>query len=77
MQTIQLDITDDNVDTFLTIVSNLKNDMVQNIKLQGDAHYEETKAYFHNALKEIENGNDIPLNQEDYEKHMNEFIETL
>jgi hypothetical protein len=77
MQTIQLDIADENVDTFLTIVSNLKNNMVKNIKLQGDAHYEDTKAYFHNALKEIENGNDTPLNQKEYDDQMNEFIETL
>jgi len=32
MQTIQLDIADDKVDTFLTIVGNLKNDIVQNIR---------------------------------------------
>jgi hypothetical protein len=77
MQTIQLDISDDNVDTFLTIVSNLKNNMVQNIKLQGDTHYKDTKAYFHNALKEIENGNDIPLSQQEYNAQMSEFIKTL
>ena len=34
MQTIQLDIADDKLDTFLTIVDNLKNDIVQNIRLQ-------------------------------------------
>lgn len=34
MQTIQLDIADDKLDTFLTIVGNLKNDIVQNIRLQ-------------------------------------------
>lgn len=77
MQTIQLDISDDNVDTFLTIVSNLKNNMVQNIKLQGDTHYKDTKAYFHNALKEIENGNDTLLSRNNYDQQMNEFIETL
>ncbi len=77
MQTIQLDIADDSVDTFLTIVSNLKNNMVQNIKLQGDRHYEETKAYFHNALKEIESGNDPLLNQEEYDKQMDAFIKAL
>jgi len=50
MQTIQLDIEDDNIDT---------------------------KVYFHNVLKEIENGNDIPLSQKEYDNQMNEFIETL
>jgi len=77
MQTIQLDVSDDNVDTFLTIVSNLKNNMVQNIKLQGDVHYEDTKAYFHHAFREIENGNDTLLNQEEYDKQMNDFLKTL
>ncbi len=77
MQTIQLNVSDDNIDTFLTIVSNLKNNMVQNIKLQGDTHYEETKAYFHNALKEIENGNDELLSQKEYDKQMDEFEKTL
>ena len=77
MQTIQLDIADDNVDTFLTIVTNLKNNMVQNITLKGDAHYEESRAYFHNALQEIENGNDIPLSQKEYDDQMSEFTKTL
>ena len=36
MQTIQVDIADDKLDTFLTIVGNLKNDIVQNIRLQSD-----------------------------------------
>lgn len=77
MQTIQLDIADDNVDTFLTIVTNLKNNMVQNIKLKGDAHYEESRVYFHNALQEIENENDIPLSQKEYDNQMSEFTKTL
>ncbi|MCF6244260.1 MAG: hypothetical protein L3J43_04435 [Sulfurovum sp.] len=77
MQTIQIDIADNNVDTFLTIVSNLKNNMVHNIKFQGDTHYEETKAYFHNALEEIENGKDTLLSQEEYDKQMDEFEKTL
>ena len=34
MQTIQLDIPDEKLDTFLTIINNLKNDIVQNIRLQ-------------------------------------------
>ncbi|MEA3456732.1 MAG: hypothetical protein U9R26_09500 [Campylobacterota bacterium] len=36
MKTIQLDISDDKLDTFLTIINNLKNDIVQNIRLQND-----------------------------------------
>ena len=77
MQTIQLDIPDDSVDTFLTIVSNLKSNIVQNIKLKGDAHYEESKNYFHEALQTIENGNETLLNQEEYDEQMNTFIKNL
>ena len=77
MQTIQLNVADDNVDTFLTIVSNLKDNMVQNIKLQGDVHYEDTKAYFHNALQAIENGDDTLLTREEYDKQMDDFVKTL
>jgi len=50
-----MDISDDSVNTFLTIVSSLKNNMLQNIKVQGNEHYEESKVYFHNALREAEN----------------------
>ena len=34
MQTIQLDIADDKLDTFLTIVGNLQKDIVQGIRLK-------------------------------------------
>ena len=34
MQTIQLDIADDKLDTFLTIVENLQKDIVQSIRLK-------------------------------------------
>jgi len=37
MKTIQLDVPDDKLDTFLTIIGNLKNDIVQNIRLQNDS----------------------------------------
>ena len=40
MHTIQLDIADDKLDTFLTIVDNLKNDIVQNIRLQNNLDIE-------------------------------------
>ena len=36
MQTIQLDIADDKLDTFLTIIENLQKDIVQGIRLKGD-----------------------------------------
>ena len=36
MQTIQIDIPDDKIDTFLTIINNLKKDIVQNIRLKNN-----------------------------------------
>jgi len=77
MHTIHIDIADDNLDTFLTIVNNLKKNMVQNIRLQSDTHYKENKTYFNTALKEIENGNDTLLSQEEYDSEMKKFITTL
>ena len=34
MQTLQIDIADDKLDTFLTIVENLQKDIVQGIRLK-------------------------------------------
>ncbi len=36
MQTVQLDIADDKLDTFLTIVENLQKDIVQGIRLKNN-----------------------------------------
>ncbi len=36
MQTIQLDIQDDKLNAFLTIIDNLKNGMIDKIRLQSD-----------------------------------------
>ena len=37
MQTIQLDIADDKLDTFLTIINNLQKDIVQSIRLKDNS----------------------------------------
>jgi len=36
MQTIQLDIQDDKLNTFLTIVNSLKNGMIDKVRFQSD-----------------------------------------
>lgn len=36
MQTVQLDIKDDKLDTFLTIIKSLKDDIVENIRTKDD-----------------------------------------
>ena len=39
--------------------------------------FQEDKAYFNQALSDIESGNDKLLNQEEYDSEMNEFIKSL
>jgi len=39
--------------------------------------FQEDKAYFNDALNEIENGNDTLLTQKKYDEEMNEFMKTL
>jgi len=39
--------------------------------------FQEDKIYFNEALDEIENGNDIPLTQTEYDEEMNKFMKTL
>jgi hypothetical protein len=36
MQTLHIDIADDKLDTFLTIIGNLRKDIVQDIRLKED-----------------------------------------
>jgi len=36
MKTVQLDIQDDKLNAFLTIIDSLKNDMIDKIRFQGD-----------------------------------------
>ena len=39
--------------------------------------FQEDKAYFNNALDEIESGKDELLSQDEYNKEMNEFMKAL
>lgn len=55
MQTIQIQVEDRYVDTFLTLISNLKEGMIQNIQIDEKLLFESNKAHFQCALKEIEN----------------------
>lgn len=46
MQTIQFDIEDSKLDTFLTLIENLKEGMIKNLTISHDNSLdEETKAY--------------------------------
>jgi len=39
--------------------------------------FQEDKIYFNDALNQIENGNDTPLTQKEYDEEMNKFMQTL
>jgi len=39
--------------------------------------FQEDKAYFNNALHEIESGKDELLSEDEYDKEMNEFMKAL
>jgi hypothetical protein len=55
MQTIQIEVQDQYVDTFLTLLSNLKEGMIHNIQIDENMLFETNKTHFQHALKEIEN----------------------
>jgi hypothetical protein len=55
MQTIQIEVQDQYVDAFLTLLANLKEGMIQNVQIDENVLFETNKTYFQHALKEIEN----------------------
>lgn len=60
MQTIQLDIQDDKLNAFLTIVDNLKNGMIDKIRFQSDIldiENIEESSYDYLDIKETKNEN--------------------
>ena len=64
MQTIQLQIEDSKVETFINIIENLKDGIVKNFSLQSktlehikNEQFEKDRDYFHKCLEDIESGN--------------------
>ena len=55
MQTIQIEVQDQYLETFLTLISSLKEGMIQNVQIDENVLFETNKSYFQHALKEIEN----------------------
>jgi hypothetical protein len=58
------------------------NDYLVNLAEKRDTYpnskqFQEDKAYFNDALDEIENGNTKLLNQKEYDDKMNEFMQAL
>ncbi|WP_198305393.1 hypothetical protein [Arcobacter vandammei] len=76
MKTIQLEIDDNNFETFMTIIKNLKNGMIKNVEVK-DNSFEERKLYFKECLEDIENGKTELLTQDEYQNRMNSFREDL
>jgi len=81
MRTIQLQVEDDNYESFLTVIKNLKEGMVKNLLIKEDdvanSNFEQTRIYFHKCLENIENGNTDMLSQAQYTNQMNDFKEKL
>ena len=81
MKTIQLQVEDDNYESFLTIIKSLKEGMVKNLAVKENDSivddFEQKKIYFHKCLENIENGNTQLLSEEQYTNQMNNFKKNL
>lgn len=81
MKTIQLQVEDDNYESFLTIIKSLKKGMVKNFAVKESDFlvddFEQTKNYFQKSLENIENGNTQLLSEEQYTNQMNNFKKNL
>jgi hypothetical protein len=81
MRTIQLQVEDDNYNSFLTVIKSLKEGMIKNFLVKEDdttdSDFKQTRVYFHKCLENIENGNTQLLSQEQYNTQMNDFKENL
>ncbi|WP_428024740.1 hypothetical protein [Arcobacter sp.] len=81
MKTIQLQVEDNNYESFLTIIKSLKKGMVKNLAVkESDSivdDFEQTQKYFHKCLENIENNNIQLLSEEQYVNQMNNFKENL
>jgi len=71
MQTVQIQVDDRYFDTFLALINNLKEGMVQSVKIDNgtlsslDQQYEINRNYFQNALKEVESGTATLISHEE------------
>ena len=65
VQTIQIEVQDQYLETFLTLISNLKEGMIQNIHIDEKALFEANKSHFQQVLKEIENNTVSLLSHDD------------
>ena len=85
MQTIHFQVEDNLYDEIIKKGINIQDELklaLNKILYKKESYlnsqnFQDDKAYFHNAFDEIESGKSLLLNQEDYDKEMNEFIKAL
>lgn len=89
MQTIQLQIDDNKLDTVLTVIENLKDGIVKNITIKSDGldketkaymdteQFQEDKAYFQQCYNDIKSGKTELLDDKQYHSQMDSFIDGL
>lgn len=78
MQTIRLQVEDSDLDSFLTIIKNLKHGLVKNLEIDSeDKYFLETKSYFKECLHELESGKSELLNEEEYKAKISSFTDEL
>ncbi len=80
MQTVQIQVDDRYFDTFLALVSNLKEGMVKSVSVDKDSlssiseQHEINKTYFQHALNEVENNATTLVSHEDVWAKVNTHI---
>jgi len=83
MQIVQFQVKDNKLDTFLTIVNNLKGGLFENVIVKNDSvlndetsnymktdKFQEDKAYFQKCLEDYESGKTKVLSHEDVWKQI-------
>ncbi|MDY0117056.1 MAG: hypothetical protein RBR59_05740 [Sulfurimonadaceae bacterium] len=90
MQTIRLDIDENKLQTVLTLLENLKDGIVKNIRIESNnedddalQEYKKTKEfqddrdYFQECLEDIENNRSTLLTEKEYALEMENFTTSL
>ncbi len=90
MQTVQFQVKDNKLDTFLTIVNNLKDGLFENVTVKNDSalndktinymktdKFQEDKADFQKCLEDFESGKTTALSHEEVWKQIDSHTKAL
>lgn len=89
MQTVQIQLEDSKLDTFLNLIDNLKDGIVKNIRVKSNGidedtkaymqtqQYQEDRAYFHKCYEDLKDGTTELLDSNQYSLEMDNFIDSL